>query len=203
MSAEQTQPMQTNPAKPLDDDETAAPATPAQAATPPEHFDTVARGMARWARERPDIDASGKAVVGRVLRLQGVILKAVNATLAAHGLKYPAYAILATLRVEGAPYRLSPSQLQQTMLFSSGGISNLLLRLEKDGLIRRTSDRSDRRGVIVELTDKGVALADVAMTDHANTERHLIRMFSQDERAQMADMLARMLVVNADAPGYV
>ncbi|MFD0388087.1 MarR family winged helix-turn-helix transcriptional regulator [Tistrella bauzanensis] len=132
-----------------------------------------------------------------------MILKAVNATLATHGLKYPAYAILATLRVEGAPYRLSPSQLQQTMLFSSGGISNLLLRLEKDGLIRRTSDRSDRRGVIVELTDKGVALADVAMADHANTERHLIRMFSQDERAQMADMLARMLVVNADAPGYV
>jgi len=201
MSAEQTQPMQTNPATPLDDDETAA--APTHTATAPEHFDTVARGMARWARERPDIDASGKAVVGRVLRLQGVILKAVNATLAAHGLKYPAYAILATLRVEGAPYRLSPSQLQQTMLFSSGGISNLLLRLEKDGLVRRTSDRSDRRGVIVELTDKGVALADVAMTDHANTERHLIRMFSQDERAQMADMLARMLVVNADAPGYV
>lgn len=196
--------MQTDPAPAPTTDETAIdqPATDTAPGDPAD-FDTVGRGMARWRRERPDIDSSGKAVVGRILRLEGVILKAVNATLAAHGLKYPAYAILATLRVEGAPYRLSPSQLQQTMLFSSGGISNLLLRLEKDGLIRRTSDRNDRRSVIVELTAKGVALADAAMADHAATERHLIRMFTQDERGQLASMLARMLAVNADAPGYV
>ena len=135
--------MQTDPAPAPTTDETAIdqPATDTAPGDPAD-FDTVGRGMARWRRERPDIDSSGKAVVGRILRLEGVILKAVNATLAAHGLKYPAYAILATLRVEGAPYRLSPSQLQQTMLFSSGGISNLLLRLEKDGLIlRRPGER--------------------------------------------------------------
>src|SRR4051794_15959700 len=68
-------------------------------------FDLIGRGMAQWYGERPDIDCSGKAVVGRILRLQDVILKAVNAALARHGLKYTTYAILATLRVSGAPYR--------------------------------------------------------------------------------------------------
>ena len=62
--------------------------------------------MAQWRLERPDIDCSGKAVVGRVLLLQDIILKTVNAALAPHGLRYPAYAVLATLRVSGKPYRL-------------------------------------------------------------------------------------------------
>jgi hypothetical protein len=56
--------------------------------------DLVGLGMAQWRRERADIDCSGKAVVGRILLLQGIILKAVDAVLAPHGLRYPAYAVL-------------------------------------------------------------------------------------------------------------
>ena len=41
-------------------------------------FDIVGRGIAQWRRERPDIDCSGKSVVGRILRLQDVILRAAN-----------------------------------------------------------------------------------------------------------------------------
>ena len=86
-------------------------------------FDIVGRGMAQWRHERPDIDGSGKAVVGRILHLQEIILRAVNAALAPHGLRYTDYAVLATLRVSGEPYRMSPTRLQSTMLFTSGGVS--------------------------------------------------------------------------------
>src|SRR5437899_12105629 len=85
--------------------------------------DRVGAGMQRWRREFPDIDCSGKAVVGRLLHLHEVILKAVNATLAKHRLKYPAYAVLATLRVEGKPYRMSPKALLDTLILTSGGLS--------------------------------------------------------------------------------
>src|SRR3954451_13083581 len=60
--------------------------------------DRVGAGMQRWRREFPEIDCSGKAVVGRLLHLHEVFLKSVNRTLARHRLKYPAYAIMATLR---------------------------------------------------------------------------------------------------------
>ena len=102
-------------------------------------------------------------------------------------------------------YKVSPSQgeIRHALDTDRSRVRNALRSLEKDGLIRRTSDRNDRRSVIVELTEKGVALADAAMADHVATERHLIRMFTQDERGQLASMLARMLAVNADAPGYV
>ena len=72
--------------------------------------DRIGSGMQRWRRELPGVDCSGKAVVGRLLHLHEVFLTAINRTLAKHRLKYPAFAVLATLRVEGAPYRMSPKQ---------------------------------------------------------------------------------------------
>lgn len=164
-------------------------------------YDLVGRGMAQWGRERPDIDCSGKAVIGRILLLQDIILRTVNATLVPYGLRYPAYAVLATLRVSGKPYRMSPSQLQATMLFTSGGISNLLARIEQQGLIRRKDDPSDKRGVRVELTRKGVDVADRAMVDHAVTERQLCSMLSNAERQSLAGLLSRMVLLNGASVG--
>lgn len=163
-------------------------------------FDIVGRGMAQWRRERPDIDCSGKAIVGRILRLQNVILGAVNPALERHGLRYPGYAVLATLRASGPPFRMSPSRLTATLLLSSGGTSNLLARLERAGWIRRLSDPVDKRGVIVELTESGRALADAAMPEHAAVERALVAMFGKEEQHAFAAMLSRMLVLNS-APG--
>jgi DNA-binding MarR family transcriptional regulator len=160
-------------------------------------FDIVSRGMAQWRRERPDIDCSGKAIVGRILRLQEVIVRAVNVVLQQrHGLRYPAYAVLATLRASGAPYRMSPSRLKDTLLLSSGGTSNLLARLERKGWIARSTDPSDGRAVIVELTASGRSLADQAMSDHAAVERSLVSMFTEGEQRALAEMLSRMLVFN-------
>ncbi len=164
-------------------------------------FDLVGRGMAQWRRERPDIDGSGKAVVGRILMLQDIILKTVNAALAPYGLRYPAYAVLATLRVAGAPYRLSPSHLQATMLFTSGGISNLLRRVERQGFVRRSGDPADGRSVRVELTRKGLDIANRAMADHAAAERQLCAMLSRSEQDMMAILLSRMIVLNPTSTG--
>lgn len=165
--------------------------------------DVVGRGMMQWRVQRPDIDCSGKAVVGRILRLQDVILRAVDAVLARHGLRYPAYAVLATLRASGHPYRMSPSRLKDTLLLTSGGTSNLLARLDRKGWIRRFSDSDDRRGVIVELTEEGRILADQAMVDHAEVERELVKMFSAEEQADLAELLSRMLVLNSGAANWL
>jgi len=156
--------------------------------------DRVGAGMQRWQREFPDVDCSGKAVVGRLLHLREVFLDAVNRTLAKHRLKYPAFAVLATLRVEGAPYRMSPKALLDVLILTSGGLSNLLRRLEKAGLIRRRSDDIDGRGVIVELTEQGRRIVEPAMRDHAETERRLISALSRDEQNAVATALGRMML---------
>ena len=158
--------------------------------------DRVGAGMQRWRREFPDIDCSGKAIVGRLLHLNGIVLAAVDSSLARHGLKYPAFAVLATLRVQGAPYRMSPKALLDALILTSGGLSNLLRRLETSGHIRRLADETDGRGVIVELTGEGRRLVEPAMRDHAEVERRLVAALTRREQTQTADALSKVMRSN-------
>jgi DNA-binding MarR family transcriptional regulator len=158
--------------------------------------DRVGAGMKRWRREFPDIDCSGKAVVGRLLHLNEVILKSVNRALGQHRLKYPAYAVLATLRVEGAPYRMTPKRLLETLILTSGGLSNILRRLEKTGYVRRLADQNDGRGVVVELTEHGRRVVEPAMRDHAEAERRLIAMLSREQQQSAARALGLMMAAH-------
>jgi len=167
----------------------------------PMEDDLVGRGMRQWRNERPDIDSSGKAVVGRQLRLGEIVLRTLNAALQPFGLKYQEYAVLATLRVAGAPYELSPSQLKATMLFTSGGLSNLLKRLEQEGLIKRFDHPKDGRGVLVRLTAKGRRLADASMPKHAAAEIYLVRMLDEQQRQTLAELLCQMIDGNAPELG--
>ncbi len=158
--------------------------------------DRVGAGMDRWRREFPDIDCSGKAVVGRLLHLNEVMLKEVNRVLGKHRLKYPAYAVMATLRVEGEPYRMMPKRLLETLILTSGGLSNILRRLEKARYIRRLADKNDGRGVVVELTEQGRRVVEPAMRDHSETERRLVAMLSREDQQAAARALGLMMAAH-------
>lgn len=159
--------------------------------------DRIGRGMRQWRREVPQIDSSGKAVVGRVLHLQQIIIDKVNRNLARFSLKFPSYAILATIRVSGPPYRMTPSELLSAIVISSGGLSNLLRKLEQDGMVRRSADERDGRGVLVQLTEEGIALAEVAMTAHAALEMELVAAISPLDREEMARLLSVLIATNS------
>lgn len=156
--------------------------------------DRVGEGMQRWRREFPDIDCSGKGIVGRILHLQEHFLTAINQSLAKHKLKYPAFAVLATLRVEGAPYQMSPKALLDTLILTSGGLSNILRKLEARGLLRRLQDDKDGRGVIVELTERGRRLVEPAMREHAAVERKLIKVLDHAEEKVAAELLEELVL---------
>ena len=53
------------------------------------------------------------------------------------------------------PHRLSPKEVGVSLLFSSGGLTKLLERLESRGLVAREPDPNDGRGVLVSLTAAG------------------------------------------------
>jgi DNA-binding MarR family transcriptional regulator len=156
-------------------------------------MDRVGSGMQRWRKEFPDIECSGKAVVGRLLHLNEVFLAEINRSLANHRLKYPEFAVLATLRVQGAPYQMSPKALLDSLILTSGGLSNLLRRLEKAGWVSRMADETDRRGVIVELTENGRQIVEPAMRDHADAERRLVALLSPADQQETADALAKLM----------
>jgi DNA-binding MarR family transcriptional regulator len=154
--------------------------------------DEVDRILQQWARERPDLDASPMGIIGRMARLTRAHGRAIQATLAGHDLRADEFDVLATLRRSGKPYRLTPTQIGETSMVTSGTMTHRLDKLEGRGLITREPDPSDRRGVIIALTQKGRELVDRAVVDHLETEHGLLAPLSARDRQQLMNLLRRL-----------
>ncbi|MCR6500641.1 MarR family transcriptional regulator [Shinella sp. CPCC 101442] len=156
-------------------------------------MDHVDRILAQWNRERPDLDVEPMGLLGRITRLRTHLAREVEKALGAHGLNSASFDVLATLRRSGPPYRLSPGDLIATTMVSSGTMTNRLDQLEKAGLIERSHNPDDRRGVIIALTPKGLALVDEAVTFHVENQHRLLDGLSAEERAALDGLLRKFL----------
>ena len=85
-------------------------------------------------------------------------------------------------------------RLFNSVILSSGAMTNRLDGLEAMALVERLPDPSDRRGRLVALTDKGRELVDAAVTDHLENEEHLLSGLDADEREHLAALLRKLLL---------
>lgn len=150
--------------------------------------------LAQWARERPDLDASPMEVPGRILRAARYIDGALEDVFKDFHLDFGLFDVLASLRRQGPPYQLPPSELNRWCMLTSGAMTKRLDRLEGAGLIVRRAHPDDRRGVLVELSAAGRALADEAVEAHVENERRILSPLSSDERRELASLLRRVVV---------
>lgn len=105
------------------------------------------------------------------------------------------FSVLAALRREGEPCCLSPTELYQSMLFSSGGLTKVLNRMTKSGLIERIDNPEDKRSKLVQLTGKGKALIDKVIQELHNLEQNRISVLSEQEQQQLNALLEKLLSV--------
>src|SRR4029077_1871916 len=124
--------------------------------------DSVDRHLAGFLRRYPEIDADVEGIVDSVCKLHKYFVNTLEDTITGFGLVHPEYKLLLHLRAEGAEDGVSAGDLSRSMVMSSGGMTNLIDRLEHDELILRRSDPSDRRSVLVTLTPKGRKVIDRA-----------------------------------------
>ena len=156
-------------------------------------MDAVDKILAQWNRERPDLDVGPMGLLGRLARLRNHLARETDAELAKHGLNASSFDVLATLRRSGPPYRLSPSELMETMMITSGTMTNRIDQLEKAGMVERLDNPEDRRGVIIALTDKGLDTVDKAVTGHVANQHRLVAALSEEDRKQFDALLAKFL----------
>ena len=123
----------------------------------PDRVDTL---IADWKREDPCLHADAMQVVGRIIRLGRTYQDEVAALLQPRGLSYSDFDVIATLRRRGHPFELTPTQLQQSVLLTSGAMTACLRRLELRGLISRSADAQDGRRSTARLTKKGQNLVE-------------------------------------------
>lgn len=152
-------------------------------------------GLARWAQVRPELDLSGTAVVGRVGRAATLLQERLTAALAPLGLGLGEYSVLAILRShDEAGAGMAPSAIARATFLSSGGVANLLRRLESRGLVARRARADDRRGVAVRLTSRGAALVDDAVVAVTSLEARLVAPLDPAQRDALAAGLSALLV---------
>ncbi|MFI6169493.1 MarR family winged helix-turn-helix transcriptional regulator [Nocardia sp. NPDC051052] len=161
-----------------------------------DHVDHV---LAQWQDQRPDLDVSPMAVLGRLSRLTQLSGAELRKTFAAHGLDAASFDVLATLRRGEPPHSLTPTELMRSAMVTSGAITQRLDRLEERGLVRRSRSESDGRGIHVALTDAGHKLIDAALPDHVATEERLLSPLTPKQRAALADALRTLLESLGDA----
>jgi MarR family transcriptional regulator, 2-MHQ and catechol-resistance regulon repressor len=101
--------------------------------------------------------------------------------LAEHGFGRAEFEVV--LRLSRSPGgRLRMSDLAAQTSLTTSGITRLVDRLERDGLVRRTTCPSDRRGFFAELTEAGWRRIEAALPGHVDLiERSLVGLLTKDE----------------------
>lgn len=159
-----------------------------------ESRDPVDQILAQWQRERPDLDVSPMGVIGRMGRIRQHLEREIEAVFTEFGLKSGGFDVLATLRRSGDPYRLSPTQLYNTLMISSGAMTHRLDGLEQAKWVERIPDPYDRRGTLIQLTSQGFELVEKVLDIHVANEHRLLAGLAASEQQMLAALLSKLLM---------
>ncbi|WP_411105531.1 MarR family winged helix-turn-helix transcriptional regulator [Streptomyces sp. cmx-4-9] len=155
--------------------------------------DAVDAITAQWSAVRPDLETTPMAVFGRIYRIARSMGAATELAYGRYGISRGEFDVVATLRRSGAPYTLSPRRLSATLMLTTGGMTGRLDKLEKAGLLRRTPDPHDRRGLQVTITDRGLALVDEAVTAGVEVQRAALTGLDDEEVRILTGLLRKLL----------
>lgn len=154
--------------------------------------DEVDRIVDDWERERPDLDFAPLQVLSRVARLAKHLDRARKQAFARSELESWEFDVLSALRRAGAPFQLSPKQLLQQTLVSSGTMTNRIDRLVERGLVTRHTDPRDGRGILVVMSPAGHTRVDAAITRLVDAEQELLRSLPPSEQKRLAGLLRKL-----------
>ncbi|MFD9073411.1 MarR family winged helix-turn-helix transcriptional regulator [Streptomyces lasiicapitis] len=157
--------------------------------------------VAQWLPVLPGLDPDIEGAVTRVKRLTVHLRRVREQSLVDFDLERHEFDTLHKLSGRGG--RATPSELAADLDLAPASVTGRLDGLERRGLLRRTPSKTDRRRVDVELTEEGRAVWLGAMDVLGHEEYRLLGVLSGEERAQLSDLLRRIMVVaeGGDAGG--
>ena len=151
-------------------------------------FDPIVRAAELW-HERIG-PSTTMAAVTSIMRVQQILQSAVDGALRPHGLtfaRYEALVLLVFSRRGSLPMRVMGERLQ----LHPTSVTNIVDRLEADGLVKRTPHPTDRRTTLAEITDLGrdqmkAATSAVTAIDFG------LRGLTDRQTATLTELLARV-----------
>jgi DNA-binding MarR family transcriptional regulator len=170
-------------------------------ATRDTHANPRARAAAGAAVERPAPEGGAARLLSReelgawrgLLRVHARLTRALDAELASeHGLPLSSYEVLLFLAdAPGGQMRMS--ELADGVLLSRSGLTRLVDRMERDGLLRRERCADDARGFLATITPKGRTLFARARRTHLDGVRErFLSQLSPEEQRTLAELWERV-----------
>jgi DNA-binding MarR family transcriptional regulator len=146
-----------------------------------------------WTAVRPRAEMEPYQVTARISRIGLHIARRQEEAFGRFGLNRGEVGVLGALRFAGPKQQLSPTRLFKGLMLSSAGITSRLDRLERRGYVKRRRDPNDRRGVLVELTDAGREVLDLAVSANTGSEKELMSSLSKQDQKALAGLLKKLL----------
>lgn len=142
----------------------------------------------QWQQTGLDADYAAIQIVARILRLNKTLEKKLAKLHASFNLKQGEFDVLAALKRCG-DVPLTPSQLHQSMLLSSGAMTSRLDRLENKQFIKREHCPDDRRSVKVKLTTTGRNVINQVYPAHFRLLDTILSAIPVKDKKQLAALL--------------
>lgn len=158
-----------------------------------EERDRIDEFLDEISPELPKLDLEVEGIVDRIDFLHRHLKRAMEETLADHGLGHGEWSVLGMLKRRGPPYRRTPGQLARHAGLSTGAMTNRLDRLEEAGLVTRQPDPDDRRSIQVELTKAGHRAWEDSVGAQSKKEALIVSALSAKERAELNRLLRRVV----------
>lgn len=128
----------------------------------------------------------------RLSQLMGALRARFARDLARYGLTFPQFMALCSLEhAEGQSMRMG--DLAAATYQSAASMTGIVDRLLEGGLVERRPDSTDRRSVIVALTQEGARILEQVRAGRRHTVEGLLRCLSADEQAQLHAILGKLL----------
>ncbi|GHJ43945.1 MarR family transcriptional regulator [Catellatospora sp. TT07R-123] len=158
------------------------------------HADGVDAIGDQWRAERPDLgELLPMELFGRVYRIAAAMGERVERVYQPFGISRAEFDVLATLRRSGEPFTLSPKQLSDTLMLTTGGMTGRLDRLERAGLVERQPHPDDRRSLRVRLTPSGKDTVDRAVAAGLELQREILAKLPPADARRLAELLRDLL----------
>ena len=156
------------------------------------------------AREFPDLDPSATEAFLHLLRSGDEAFRIVESHLAGHNTSQGRFSLLMCLwracqQSQSCEQTLSPAELADRTGVTRATITGLVDTLERDGLVTRTPDLSDRRMMSVRLTPKGGRVLREILPSHFQRMAWLMEPLDEDERRTMVRLLNKITQRAAEA----
>ena len=117
-----------------------------------------------------------------------------QAIFARHGLCLAEFDVLAALRRTPEPHELTPSEVQRSVIITSGGLTKILRQLEARQLVTRSTKATDRRSKPIRMSPTALPLIEQVMreliADHAGWVHEAL---SEREITEVTALLNKLL----------